>query len=94
MKENKFLVFLFSFIFLIGGVFANTDYSFVSVWDTTKVSDGSSNSTTIDLPLYIEDKDAPWASFDISAEVDWGDGTKSDLTINGSFWNGTAWNDW
>ena len=55
-----------------GSALSSTSGSFVSVWNTTSTSDGSSNSTSISLPLE--------EGGNYNFIVDWGDGTSRLVT--------------
>lgn len=65
-----FLVSLFIF-----GVKVNASGTFSATWDTTKISDSSSNSYSIKLPLV--------SSGEYDFHVEWGDGTSNDINV----WN-------
>ena len=72
MKIKFVSLFVLLFIFLISSVFAG---NFTSTWNTASVSFGSTNSTTISLPLE--------SSGDYDFVVYWGDGNSSVVTA----WN-------
>ena len=73
MRFKVVLILILGIFVLSNGVFAVGN--FTSTWDTTKTSSGSSNSTTISLPL----EDGGEYNF----TVYWGDGSNSSVTT----WN-------
>ena len=83
MRIKFISLFIMLFIFSISGVFAG---NFTSTWNTSAMSSGSSNNTTISLPLEN--------GGDYDFVVDWGDGNVSNVTawdsVNKTYTYGTS----
>ena len=75
MRFRFISLFVLAFVFLVG--FSSAAGNFTSTWNTSKTSDGSSNSTSIKLPLEN--------GGDYDFVIFWGDGNSSVVTE----WNST-----